>query len=90
MVIEVVGVVQEKGYDPLAFQRWKENEMSFRGVLSAREEMEIDCDEDFDRLCARLLQLYWEGFTEIVFCDPATGREKILDPSTLLTWAHRG
>jgi hypothetical protein len=62
--------------------------MSFRGVLvlSARE----DFDGGLDSLCAYLVQLYEEGFTEIIFRDPLTGREKILDPSTLLTWADRG
>jgi hypothetical protein len=66
--------------------------MAFRGVLvlSARENFAIDCEGGFDSLRADLLQLCQEGFTEIVFRDPATGREKILDPSTLLTWAARG
>src|ERR1035438_10848963 len=42
--------------------------MAFRGmlVLAARE----DFDGGLDSLCAYLVQLYEEGFTEIIFRDP--------------------
>jgi hypothetical protein len=39
-----------------------------------------------EALRSYLLEEFKAGFTEIVFRDPVTGREKTLDRQTLLAW----